>query len=176
MRSTITKVVATLIATAGVVSLTGSASNAAVDPGAREQVIISSELRGVNEVPGPGDPNGTGEFAAILTRGENNNRAAGGFDPGTMCYSWSADRIQDATAGHIHNGMEGDVGPVIITLIPPTEAGVSECITAVRNSQDDAVTMSRQELRALRQNPEFFYSNVHNGEYPDGAIRDQLRR
>ena len=59
-------------------------------------------------------------------------------------------------------------GPVKVTLfddpvgIPgPTAEG---CIKNVK----------RKLVRKLAKTPEAFYVNLHNGDYPDGAIRGQL--
>lgn len=123
--------------------------------------IISTKLRGSEEFPGPGDRNGKGEFTATLS-GD------------TMCYALYANRIAQATAAHVHDGDPGVAGPVIITLQPPTKSGVSECLTAVPNSEDTTVTMSRAELAALKADPSGFYANVHNATFPAGAIRGQL--
>jgi hypothetical protein len=36
------------------------------------------------------------------------------------------------------------------------------------------VTVSREEARDIVKNPENYYVNVHNAEFPGGALRGQL--
>ena len=92
----------------------------------------------------------------------------------TMCYSFYAKKIAAPTASHIHDGDKGATGPVIITFMLPTESGVQECKTAVPDAEDTNVTMSVSELAALKAAPKGFYVNVHNADFPAGAIRGQL--
>lgn len=126
-----------------------------------DTAILTTTMKGKHEVPGPGDGNGRGEFAAVLS-------------DTTMCYSFYAKRISAPTASHIHDADKGANGPVIITFKLPTEAGVSECLTAVPDAEDTNVTMSVSELAALKSAPSGFYVNVHNADFPAGAIRGQL--
>jgi hypothetical protein len=121
------------------------------------------EMTGEQEVPGPGDPDGVGIFAW---------RVSGS----SLCYAITAHNIEPATAAHIHEGREGEAGPIVVTLKAPTEGFASECIRAVRRQKaDDAeTTLTFGELKAIAHSPRQFYANVHNDEFPDGAIRGQL--
>jgi hypothetical protein len=123
--------------------------------------ILKTKMKGINEFPGPGDPNGKGEFAAVLS-------------DHTMCYSFYAKKIGAPVASHIHDADAGASGPVIITFMLPTEEGVQECKTAVPDGEDTNVTMSVSELAALKAAPHGFYVNVHTSAFPAGAIRGQL--
>jgi hypothetical protein len=143
----------------GALALTAPSIAAASADGVTD--IISTKLKGSEEVPGPGDGNGRGEFSAVLS-GD------------TMCYAIYAKRIAPATAAHIHDGDFGVAGPVIITLQVPTKSGVSACVTAVPDDQNTTVLMSESELAALKSAPGGFYVNVHNATFPAGAIRGQL--
>lgn len=113
-----------------------------------------ASLTGAAEVPGPGDPNGTG-MADISIVDEIDQ----------VCYEISVTGIAPATAAHIHAGAAGEAGPPVITLEAPTNGEVSGCTTA-----SDAV------IDRIEANPNSFYVNIHNAEYPNGAIRGQLRR
>ena len=108
-------------------------------------------LKGRAEVP-PADPNGLGH-ALIRLR------------PGTseICWKLWAKRIAPATAAHIHRGERGVNGPVVVPLSPPTTGRSQGCTTA-----DPALI---EEIRAHARD---FYVNVHNDDYPGGAIRGQL--
>ena len=114
-----------------------------------------ASLAGENEVPGPGDPDGTGTFEMTLNQGQ-----------GTLTYVLTADNIAPAMAAHIHIAPPDAAGPVIIPLSPPTN-GVSSGV--IRN-------LSKDFIKELRKNPDAYYVNVHNAEYPAGAIRGQLSK
>jgi hypothetical protein len=144
-----------LVTSALAVAVPATASSSGTD------AILSTTLNGNKEFPGPGDPNGKGQFAATLS-GD------------TMCYSFYAVKIGTAQAAHIHDAPAGASGPVIITLTPPTKSGVSACITAVPDAQDTSVTMSVSELADLKSEPHTYYVNAHTPDFPAGAIRGQL--
>lgn len=125
------------------------------------QSLLETKLTGAAEVPGPGDPNGSGQFAAIMTAH-------------TLCYSFAVKKIAPATMAHIHLGKSDVAGPVAVTLTIPTKKGVSACLTAVPDEEDTPVTLGESELAALKRTPGAFYVNAHTGDFPSGAIRGQL--
>ena len=115
--------------------------------------IAFAFLAGDAEVPGPGDPDGTGDaFLAFDS------------DLDEICASIFVDSIDTATAAHIHSGIEGVAGPVVVTLPTPGADGLAEGCVAV----DQAV------IDAILADPAAFYINVHNAEFPDGAVRGQV--
>jgi hypothetical protein len=69
------------------------------------------------------------------------------------------------TAAHIHVGAAGTAPPdnVVVPLSAPTSGFSSGC-TAV----DCDLAL------AILQNPENYYVNVHNDDFPAGALRGQL--
>jgi len=71
---------------------------------------LSAVLTGAAEVPGPGDPDGSG--TATLT-----------VNPGlaTICSAATVSGIAPATAAHIHLGAVGVAGPIVVGLTPPTD-------------------------------------------------------
>jgi hypothetical protein len=73
--------------------------------------------------------------------------------------------IAPATAAHIHVGAAGVAGPVVVPLAPPTGTS-SGCVTGV----------SPELIKAITQNPQNYYVNVHNAEFPAGALRGQLSK
>ncbi len=113
--------------------------------------VLQTELTGAEEVPGPGDPDGSGSATIILIR------------PNTICYTLTAENIAPATAAHIHVGERGEAGDVVVPLNAPTYGASGGC------TQADPELVS-----AIQENPEKYYVNVHNAEYPQGAIRGQL--
>ena len=113
--------------------------------------VVSATLTGAQEVP-PADPDGSGTFVGRINTGL-----------GTLCYTLTATNIEPAAAAHIHIGLAGNNGGVVIPLIAPTSGSSSGCASA-----------DRDLLKSIRENPSLFYVNVHNSTYPGGAIRGQL--
>jgi hypothetical protein len=114
-----------------------------------------ASLTGAAEVPTSGDPNGSG-VANISLVDEVLDQ---------VCYEITVAGIAPATAAHIHVGAAGEAGRPVVTLEAPTDGEVSGCVSA-----------SDGMLDAIKANPSGYYVNVHNAEYPGGAIRGQLRR
>lgn len=116
---------------------------------------LSVALTGAAEVPGPGDPDGTGRAVIRLNQGQ-----------GEVCFELTVSNIAPATAAHIHSGAAGVAGDVVVTLTPPPTDGSSKgCVSA-----------GADLIKDIRQNPGNFYVNVHNADFPDGAVRGQLAK
>jgi hypothetical protein len=109
-------------------------------------------LRGAAEVPGPGDPDGKGSAAINIPS-----------DKSELCYKVSVKDIGPATMAHLHSGSATQAGPVSVTLTAPATGNSSGC-----------VVISPELADAIRKSPEAYYVNVHNAEFPNGAIRGQL--
>ncbi len=109
---------------------------------------LSATLTGAAEVPGPGDPDGAG-IAIIEINGTS------------IRYTIVVSGIETATAAHIHTGAAGVAGPVLISL---TESG----------QLTGTVTATQAQVNQILANPAGFYVNVHNAQFPDGAVRGQL--
>ncbi|HET9529557.1 MAG TPA: CHRD domain-containing protein [Blastocatellia bacterium] len=122
------------------------------DPGGRP---LSITLTGAAEVPGPGDADGTGTASITLNQGQ-----------GKICFELTVSNIAEATAAHIHEAPADKAGPPVVTLAPPPSSGSSK----------DCVTADAELIKRIRQNPQNFYINVHNAEFPDGAVRGQLSK
>lgn len=123
--------------------------------GAEADMVLTAELTGSVQVPGPGDPSGSGSFESSIVL----NEAAG-----ELCYELEVDNLgSEVTAAHIHAGAEGEQGDIHIELTPPLGGPVEEC-----------VTVNATELVPLMDNPDQYYVNVHSQGHPDGAVRGQL--
>jgi hypothetical protein len=116
---------------------------------------FSTTLTGAAEVPGPGDPDGSGTAALRLNPGQQE-----------VCFELTVSGIAPATAAHIHVGPAGVAGPVVVPLAPPTSGTSSGCVTGV----------DPELIKAIIQNPQAYYVNVHNAEFPAGALRGQLSK
>ena len=127
---------------------------ATADTGGRPFRLVLTGEAEVNAagVPNQGDLDGTGTANLTFNLGL-----------GTMCYDVSVSGVADLTAAHVHVGPATAPGPVVIpTPIGPT--GGSGC-----------ADVSRELILAILRNPGNYYYNVHNADYPPGALRAQLR-
>lgn len=115
---------------------------------------LSAALTGPEEVP-PGDPDGSGSAEFTFNPGR-----------GRVCFELEVADIAPATAAHIHLGGPGVAGPVVIPLTAPTDGSSSGCVHDV----------DPELIDAIKKNPGDYYVNVHNAEYPPGAVRGQLSR
>jgi hypothetical protein len=117
---------------------------------------LTATLTGAAEVPGPGDPDGTGSAVITLNQGQ-----------GEVCWEISVSNITlPATAAHIHVAPVGVAGPVVVPLSAPEASGFS---SGCANADQDLI-------KAIRQNPEAYYVNVHTTDFPAGAVRGQLAK
>lgn len=116
---------------------------------------LTATLTGATEVPGPGDPDGGGSAVITLNQGQNE-----------VCFELTVSNIASATAAHIHSGAAGVAGDVVVTLTPPPTEGSSKgCVSATADL-----------IKEIRQNPANYYINVHNADFPNGAVRGQLAK
>ena len=119
---------------------------------ASEQRLAAVSLTGAAEVPGPGDSNGTGTVTLTIKPAT-----------GEVCYDLTVANMQEATAAHLHEGAVGQEGPVKVSLEAP-KTGTAQGCTRVEAAL----------LQTLLENPANYYVNVHNAEFPKGAVRGQL--
>jgi hypothetical protein len=115
---------------------------------------LTTILTGAAEVPGPGDPDGTGTAALRLRKGQ-----------GEICFMLVVSNITlPASAAHIHKAPAGVAGPVEVPLTAPDADGAVEgCVSAPRALVKDILKHSSE-----------YYVNVHTSDYPAGAVRGQL--
>lgn len=118
---------------------------------------LTADMTGTNEFPGPGDSDGTGTARLTLNQGQ-----------GEICWSISVENITlPATAAHIHPGAAGTAGSPIVTLGAPGADGTSVgCVDGIAKSL----------VKQIRKNPSAYYVNVHNADFPSGAVRGQLSK
>ena len=115
---------------------------------------LHATMTGPVEVP-PGDPDGTGTASFTFNPGR-----------GRVCFELEVQNIAPATLAHIHVAPPGEAGPIVVPLTPPTDGSSSGCVEGV----DPAL------INAIKKDPGAYYVNVHNAEYPPGAVRGQLSR
>jgi hypothetical protein len=121
----------------------------AATPAAEAALIqFTVPLTGAQEAPGPGDPDGSGT-ATLWFRAATNE------------VTWSiliADVALPVAAAHIHQAPAGVAGPVRVDFVGQLTGG----------------PLVNANVAAILADPTGWYVNVHNAEYPAGAIRGQL--
>jgi hypothetical protein len=132
--------------------------------------LLTAHLDGRQEVtstgvPGVGDPDGRG-IALVV----GSDRA-----PTTLCYVLAVRRIAPAAAAHIHMAPAGTNGPVVVNLTPPTDGFSIDCVSEGDLLPNGNPVFAGVTAQQVLENPAGFYVNVHNAEFPAGAIRGQLR-
>ena len=112
---------------------------------------ITATLSGAAEVPGPGDTDGAGSFKATINPGQ-----------GQVCYELTVSNIAAPNAAHIHTGGPKEAGPVLVGLKTPVDGFAKDCLS-----------IEKDKLQDMIKDPSKYYVNVHNTEFPDGAVRGQ---
>jgi hypothetical protein len=141
-----------LLATAAIAVTAVGLGNAGSVSADHQFRATGTVLSGAQEVPGPGDPDGVGLAGVTI----NVHR-------GRICYALGVKHIEPAAAAHIHRGDAGVAGPIAVTLDPPTDGFSAECLS-----------VDRELAGEIAHNPRGFYINVHNVDFPAGAVRGQL--
>lgn len=162
------------ITAAGVLSLVAWAPQATAG---HLNAVLEANLNGLEEVPADasnkaivGDPNGR---AKAYVFGIDD-------DPKTLCYALvDVSKIAEldqapgnGRAAHIHEGARGTNGPVVANLAWPQNGQAGDCLTEGETGKFP--TGEPGIVQRILKNPMKFYVNVHNSEYPNGAIRGQL--
>jgi len=135
--------------------------------------LLEASLTGRAEVASDGskrlvgDPNGRGSAYVFGIDG----------DPTTLCYVLEVDKIAEldqapgnGRAAHIHAGAKGTNGPVEVNLAWPQDGQAADCLTEGEAGKG----LDPGEVQRILANPSAYYVNVHNTEFPSGAIRGQL--
>jgi hypothetical protein len=149
-------------------------------------IVLEASLDGRQEVASDssnrrivGDPRGRGEAYVF------------GIDANitTLCYVVRVVRIGELSMppgngrqAHIHKGKRGENGPVVVNLAWPQDGRAADCIAEDRILPNGSPAFVRDpdsgepvaSVVDILTNPDDYYINVHNAEYPAGAVRGQL--
>lgn len=143
-------------------SLLGTAvlvSSALAQPASDGGRKFTTELTGEAEVdstgaPNQGDLDGTGTASVTVNPGQQR-----------ICFEITVDGIAAPTRGHIHRAPAGSNGAVVVGFFEAEAVDLDGCVATTRALAIEII-----------QHPERFYVNVHNGEFPAGALRGQLSK
>lgn len=144
-------------ALAGAALLLGAGAGSADDTqGGRP---LNATLSGANEVSatgvlGVGDPDGSGTARVTVNPGQN-----------LVCWEITVAGINGATRGHIHEAVAGANGPIVVEFFEAGNTMLEGCTTPTATT-----------AREILKDPAGFYVNIHNADFPAGAIRGQLTR
>jgi hypothetical protein len=127
---------------------------------AKEGAKRITSLSGQNEVPAA-DPDGSGKATVRLKKGD-----------GEVCFTINWKNIGSPTRAHIHDAPAGQNGDIVVAFFDAT-AALPSTISQVRGCVGGVDETLMQDIK---KNPQEFYVNVHNEEFPDGAIRGQLQK
>lgn len=122
----------------------------------RGQMVSAVRLSGDQEAPQKASADGYGVAGITVDTATN-----------TVCYSVFVAGIKlPATAGHIHKGDAGKAGGVVVPFkgAPDATGLLFGCAAGV----DAALA------KDILANPASYYVNIHNADFPNGAVRGQL--
>ncbi len=151
--------------------------------------LLTADLDGRQEVNTSGnsaivgDPDGRGEFYTFSI--DNTATTPISVNPNVLCYNLQVKRIAEldaapgnGRAAHIHRGKVGANGPVVVNLAWPQGGQAADCLDAVNQQarfNSVGIDAAKALIAEILANPQDFYVNVHNNEFPSGAIRGQVR-
>jgi hypothetical protein len=123
--------------------------------GAAKVAHLKAHLTGKSEVPAA-DSDGSGRAEIRLNAKK-----------GKVCYEITTKNINGASAAHIHAGKKGVNGDVLVPLF--AGSGGSHLQGCVKD-------IAKSTIKAIARHPKRYYVNVHNTDFPNGAIRGQLHK
>jgi hypothetical protein len=101
-----------------------------------------------------GDPDGSGTATVEINSDQNE-----------LCYDITLSGVTGVSAAHIHKGGTGEPGDIVLNLEwAGTDTGGEVCLDGVEGT-----------LERISKDPVNHYVNVHTSEFPDGAVRGQLK-
>lgn len=166
MKRTTLALAVALVAAVGVFAFSGLASSAGSGTKQLQGTLSGKKEIGPDGKKGAGDLNGSGAAAGTIKdqAGENSD----------LCVGLVFQGIGTPAAAHIHRGNANTNGPVVIGLFgPPTQTAPPS--SGDPGSFSDCVSIPDSLAREFLKNPRKFYWNVHTSEFPNGAIRGQVR-
>ena len=152
-------------------SLFGAASMAATtalaEPVADGGRKFSTPMSGAEEcntsvtpvVCGVGDPDGSGTGKITVNVGQDR-----------VCWEFTVSNVAPVNRGHIHKAPAGSNGGIVVDFFNAaagTQGPLTGCTTE---------PLGKALLLDILKNPSAYYLNLHNADFPGGAIRGQLEK
>jgi hypothetical protein len=116
--------------------------------------MLRTNLTGEVEVP-PGDEDASGTASVKVSDSQ-------------VCFDVKWTGIK-ATASHIHLAPEGKAGEIVVPFFKSSTP-------LSTTSKSGCTEVSATLAKAIATNPSAYYVNVHDTEFPKGAIRGQLAK
>lgn len=105
-------------------------------------------------MPNKGDLDGTGTASVTVNVGQQR-----------VCWDIDVAGIASPTRGHIHKAPSTTTGGVVVTFFETDSVDLDGCTTS---------PVDRELLKDILKNPQEYYVNVHNADFPAGALRGRL--
>ncbi|MFI6710781.1 CHRD domain-containing protein [Nonomuraea sp. NPDC050478] len=123
---------------------------------------LTTQANGRQEVPAPG-----------TKAGDRDGRAGWLVQPEgrRVWFATAWKRIGAPVAAHIHRAPKGRNGPVVVPFFA-AEKGLPAGVNGVAGSVPTPAATGRR----IWNNPKNWYVNLHNKQFPGGAVRGQLYR
>jgi hypothetical protein len=150
-----------LFSFAACAALIGTAFAAPVAEGGRKFTIAMSGQQEVNAshpTGGAGDPDGTGVAQVTVNVGQQR-----------ICWDIMVNNIAAPTRAHIHRAPALQNGAIVVPFFEATNVDLDGCTP-------ESQLLDRALLKDIIQHPENYYVNVHNANFPAGAIRGQMSK
>jgi hypothetical protein len=126
----------------------------------KKTVKATAQMNGVKEVDNAGNPSGDMDGSGTADFKLKKKKKQ-------VCFDIDFQNIQDPFVAHIHPGKAGVNGEPLITLFEDT---------ALTSPQEGCVRAAKSDIKDIIERPKSFYVNIHNDEFPLGAIRGQLKK
>lgn len=120
------------------------------------------------EVPEPG-PEGAGGFGVAFPDANAPDTICVGY----FSFIFGANGPVPLTGAHIHEGENGQSGPVVVDL-PIPDAGEIVAAGCTDTDPDDSDGTQTTVVDAIAADINGHYVNLHTADYPNGAVRGQL--
>ena len=150
------------------VALLGSASlvsAAFAQPAAEGGRKFSTPMSGAEECNAAGtcnvgDPDGTATGSITVNVGQDR-----------VCWEFTnVTNVAPVNRGHIHKAAAGSNGGIVVdffNVAAGTQGPLTGCTTT---------PLGKDLLTDILKNPEAYYLNLHNADFPAGAVRGQLEK
>ena len=119
----------------------------------------AEEFGGTPPALGAGDADGTGTGSVTINVGQQR-----------VCWEFTVSNIAAPNRGHIHKAPAGSNGAIVVDFFN-APAGTPGPLTGCTTTPLDKAL-----LKDIVLNPSAYYLNLHNADFPAGAIRGQLEK